>query len=566
MSAMKRLVFPAALLAAWLGVSAPSFGTPVDQKPAGAGSKPRAATSVRAVPTLVVILVVDQMRADYIDRYGDSWNAGFRRLMTQGAWFTRAAYPYAATVTCVGHSTIATGSLPPTHGIVGNSWYDRASGEVVPCAADPDTRLVRYGEGPDKAGSSARRLLVPNLADELRIQMARAPRVVTFSLKNYTASMMAGQRPDAATWFDGDSGQWVTSTAFTPSPVPWLSRVVHQRRIEAAIGDTWLRLLAPGQYQHEDDGKGEKGVAQWTASFPHPLAGTPGQADAAFYEAWAGSPFSDAYLAQLGISAIDELKLGQGEGTDYLAISFSALDMVGHDFGPRSHEVQDVLARLDRSVGQLIAHLDRRVPGRYVLALTADHGVAPIPEQTAAQGVPAGRVPAADLAGRVEKVLGGLFGPGKQVARTVGNEVIFAPGVLDKLRANPAAVRALKDAVREVPGVAGAYLGDELENLPANTENRLARAAAAGYYPGRSGDLIVFLRPYWLFGSGTTGTSHGSPYGYDQRVALFLMGQGIKAGRFAGDAGPMDIAPTLAHLVGVTLASADGRVLTEALR
>lgn len=563
---MKRLAVLGCLLAVLLTASTSSFAVPAGQKPADSRQAAPAATPARAVPKLVVILVVDQMRADYIDKYGDTWTAGFRRMMTQGAWFHRAAYPYAATVTCVGHSTIATGSLPPTHGIVGNSWYDRASGETVACAADPETRLVRYGDGPDKAGSSARRLLVPNLADEMRLQMARAPRVVTFSLKNYTASMMAGRRPDAATWFDGDTGQWVTSTAFTPAPVPWLAQVVGQRKVDAALGDTWQRLLPPGRYRNEDDGKGEKGAAQWTTSFPHPLAGKEGQADESFYEAWAGSPFSDAALAQLGIAAVDELKLGQGAGTDYLAISFSALDMVGHDFGPRSHEVQDVLARLDRAVGQLLAHLDRRVPGRYVLALTADHGVAPIPEQTAAEGVPAGRLPSADLIARIEQALQGLLGPGEHVVRMVGNEVIFAPGVLDKLRANPVAVRALKDAVRQVPGVAAAYLGDELESLPASTEDRLARAAAAGYHPGRSGDLIVFLRPYWLFGSGTTGTGHGTPYGYDQRVPLFLLGQGIKAGRFDAAAGPMDIAPTLAHLIGVTLSSADGRVLTEALR
>lgn len=559
---MKRLAVLPCLLAALLAVSTSSTAAPGGQK---AASSPETPTT-RAVPRLVVILVVDQMRADYIDRYGDTWTGGLRRLMNQGAWFKRAAYPYAATVTCVGHSTIATGSLPPTHGIVGNSWYDRASGQTVACAADPDTHLVRYGEGPDAAGSSARRLLVPNLADEMRLQMSRAPRVVTFSLKNYTASMMAGRRPDAATWFDSDKGQWVTSTAFAQAPVPWLARVIAERKVDAAAGDTWQRLLPPARYRNEDDGKGEQGVEQWTASFPHPLAGKEGKADASFYEAWAGSPFSDAYLAQLGMAAVDELKLGQGPGTDYLGISFSALDMVGHDFGPRSHEVQDVLARLDRSLGQLFAHLDRRVPGGYVLALTADHGVAPIPEQTAALGVPAGRVPGADLVARIEKTLEGLLGAGKHVARTVGNEVIFAPGVLDKLRANPIAVRALKNAVREVPGVAAAYLGDELESLPANADDRLARAAAAGYYPGRSGDLIVFLKPYWLFGSGTTGTSHGSPYGYDQRVPLFLIGQGIKAGRLESAAGPMDIAPTLAHLVGVTLSSADGRVLTEALR
>ena len=562
---MKRLALSWGVIAAVLAASAPSLAVPADQKPAT--RPPAASVPARPAPKLVVILVVDQMRADYIDRYGDTWTAGFRRLMDQGAWFQRAAYPYAATVTCVGHSTVSTGALPPAHGIVGNSWFDRASGQTVACAADPSTRIVRYGEGPDRTASSARRLLVPTLADELRIQMPRAPRVVTFSLKDYTASMLGGQRPDAATWWDSSAGQWVTSTAFSSAPLPWLARVIGEHPVDAAVGEAWQKLLPPNRYRNEDEGKGEKGPAQWTASFPHVLAARAGQADEAFHDAWASSPFSDAYLAQLGMSAIDELKLGQGEGTDYLAISFSALDLVGHDFGPRSHEVQDVLARLDRTLGALLDHLDRRVPERYVVALTADHGVAPIPEQVEAQGLPAGRVPSANVVAAAEQVLEGLLGPGTHVTRMVGGELIFEPGVLDKLRANAIAVRAVKDALRAVPGVAAAYFGDELElDAGGASRDRLEQAAAAGYRRGRSGDLVVFLRPYWLFGSGSTGTGHGSPYGYDQRVPVFLLGQGVKAGLYQAPVAPVDIAPTLARLCGITLASAEGRVLSEALR
>lgn len=557
---MKRLLVFASVLGL---LASPVALSPVVARQESASTR-SAAAAPAARPALVVILVVDQMRADYIDKYGDNWTGGFRRLLNQGAWFRQAAYPYAATVTCVGHATISTGALPQTHGIVNNSWYDRASGETVACAADPSTRLVRYGEGPEKTGTSTHRLLVPTFADELRLQMPHAPRVVTFSLKNYTATMLAGQRPDAATWFDGETGQWVTSTAFAQAPLPWLSRVASDRKAEKALGETWQRLLPPDGYRHEDDGLGEEGVDHWTTCFPHRLAATPGKADKAFFDAWVSSPFSDEALTELGMAAIDELKLGQGEGTDLLAISFTALDAVGHDFGPRSHEVQDLLARLDRTLDRLIDHLERRVPGRYVLALTADHGVAPIPEQTAALGSRAGRLPGKELLSTMEKALEQLFGPGKHVVRLVGNDVILAPGVMEKLRANPAAARALKDAIRERPEVAAVYFGDELRTLTLEGD-RLARAAAAGYRPGRSGDLVLFLRPYWLYGSGKTGTSHGMPYAYDQRVPLLLYGQGIKAGRFDSPAGPMDIAPTLAHLVGVTLGAADGRVLSEAL-
>ncbi|MBP7571943.1 MAG: alkaline phosphatase family protein, partial [Acidobacteria bacterium] len=172
---MKRLFLFSCLLG--LLASPVASSPPVAGRQEPVSTRPAAAVPA-ARPALVVILVVDQMRADYIDQYGDTWTGGFRRLMNQGAWFTQAAFPYSATVTCVGHATIATGSLPHTHGIVGNSWYDRASGETVPCAADPSTRLGRYGEAPDKTGFRAHRLLVPTLADELRVQMPHAPRVV----------------------------------------------------------------------------------------------------------------------------------------------------------------------------------------------------------------------------------------------------------------------------------------------------------------------------------------------------------------------------------------------------
>ncbi len=549
---MKRAVLIPSLLVALVAASAPSFA----QAPAPA----------RAVPKLVVILVVDQMRADYVTTYGDRWTGGLRRLTDEGAWFRKAAYPYGATVTCVGHSTIATGSLPSTHGIVGNSWFDREAGEVVQCASDPHTQVVPYGEGPASAGHSTRNLMTSTLPDEMRLQMASPPRVVTVSLKTYTASVLAGRRPDAAIWLDGSTGQWVASTAFSAEPLPWLARVIGRQKLDALAGEVWRKALPADAYSHEDDGVGERPLSHWTTTFPHPLSANGEKPGEAFLSAWQTSPFSDARLAQLAIGAVDELKLGQGDGTDYLAISFTALDSVGHRFGPRSHEVQDLLAHLDETIGTLLTHLDKTLAGRYVLALTADHGVAPIPEQVVAQGLRGGRFPSAGLVERVEKALQRPLGAGEHVANFSGNDLTFKPGVWERLRANPEALRSVMDAIREVPAVAAAFHRDELDGVTALPEDPLAKAAAAGYYRGRSGDIIVYLRPYWLYGSGTNGTSHGSPYAYDQGVPLILFGEGIKPGVYFSQAAPVDIAPTFAALCGITLPAADGRVLAEALR
>ncbi len=514
------------------------------------------------------------MRADYVEKFGSTWTGGLHRLMTEGAWFREAAYPYLTTVTCAGHSTVVTGSLPATHGIISNNWYERETGKTVNCVADPDEKLVAYSGQPVVGGTSTKYLRVPTLPDELRAQMSVPPHVVTISLKDYTATTMAGRRADAATWFNPGAHSWITTTAFTKTPVPFIADFIKAHPIEDEFGKTWAKLLPESAYLYPDDAASED-TDVWTRTFPHVLTGKsdkpdPARPDAAFYVQWDTSPFSDAYLGQMAECAVDALKLGQGAGTDYLAVSFSALDMVGHDFGPRSQEVQDVLARLDRTLGALLAHLDNSVgKSNYVLALTGDHGVAPIPEQMVAMGLPAGRVLLQDVMTCANKALEETMGQGApQVARIVYNDLYFAPGDWQKIAAKPEAVRAVMEAIRSVPGMARVFRGDELANPSATAEDRIERAALWSYFAGRSGDLIIVPRPYWLYsGSPTivTGTGHGGPYDYDQRVPLLLMGQGIQTGQYLGAAGPMDIAPTLAFLCGITLPAADGRVLNEAL-
>jgi predicted AlkP superfamily pyrophosphatase or phosphodiesterase len=510
--------------------------------------------------------VVDQFRADYVEQYGGQWTSGLRRLMSDGAWFRAAAYRHMAAMTCVGHSNIVTGAYPATHGVTANSWWDRTAGQSRGCVVDAEQKLVTYAGDTKGSGTSALNLMAPALPDEMRLHLPVAPRVVTLSLKDYTATMLAGHRADAATWFDSEAHGWVTSTAFTVAPVPFVQTFVAANPIDCELTTTWSKLLPDIAYLHEDDGAGEKGAPQWTSTFPHPLKPANGTADGQFFEAWQSSPLSDTYLVKMAEAAVDSLKLGQGEGTDYLAISFSALDLVGHDFGPRSHEVQDLLARLDRTLGLLFDHLDRRVgPDRYVVALTADHGVAPIPEQARAAGLSGGRLASADLLARINKALEPALGPGSHVARLSYTDLYFQPGVWDKLRANPDAMRAALDAARSMPGIARVLRADELEHRK-DSPDRIERAAALNYFPGRSGDLIVVPRPYFFFSSGTTGTSHGSPYDYDQRVPLFLLGQGVRKGQYLSDASPIDIAPTLAWLCGITMSAADGRVLVEAIR
>jgi hypothetical protein len=435
----------------------------------------------------------------------------------------------------------------------------------VACTDDPSKPLIGY-QAPVRGGNSTWRLQVPTFADELSAQTTPRPRAVTVSLKERTAMTMAGRQADAATWLNASGKTWVTTTEYTSKPVPFVERFTTANPVEAELSGTWTLTLPTSAYSFTDDAPGEAPLSGWTRTFPHPLkVGTSGS-----FAAWDESPFSDAYLGRMAEAAVDDFQLGRGEGIDFLAVSFSALDLVGHDFGPRSFEVQDVLVRLDQTVGHLLAHLDEQVgPGNYVVALTADHGVAPIPEQVKEEGEDAGRVLAGDILHAAERSLVSRLGTDASAGRFSGTDIYLPSATLEKLTVNRVAIDAVLGAIRRVPGIAQAYWTPD---LPAALQSgdRLRRAAALNFYPGRSGDIMVIPKPNWSLTSspptmGVGGTTHGTPYPYDQRVPVLLMGAGIRQGQYKRAITPADIAPTFAVLCGITMSHADGKPLTEAL-
>jgi predicted AlkP superfamily pyrophosphatase or phosphodiesterase len=504
-------------------------------------------------PRLIVTLVVDQLRADYLRTYSKHWQSGFRTLIEQGMVFENARYPYLITVTCAGHATIGTGALPHRHGMMNNTWWQRTERRLTGCTDDPATTDVSYGR-PTRLGNSARHLLAPTLADELRKQKPGA-RVVSLSMKARSAIMLAGQAADAIVWFDDPSGSWATSKAFASGPVPAVRDFLKRAPYENDLGRVWTLSGTPDSYLNRDAGVGERPMAGWNGLFPHPINGRRG-ADEQFFALWQATPLADAYLGRLASWLVDSLELGQRNDTDFLGVSFSVLDDVGHAFGPESREIEDVLRQLDATLGALIAHLDAKV-GRanYVLALSADHGVAPMP-------VPprGGRIATEDVRERVEDELRttwGTLAKGAYVDAVNFTDVYFAAGVFDRLRADASVMQRVIESVEDIAGVARVLRTDQLSG---NSQDALVRSAALSYVTGRSGDLLVIPRENWFLAPrAVIGTTHGSAYEYDTHVPVIFLGGGIAPGSSSVNVTPADIAPTLAGLAGVTLPMAEGR-------
>lgn len=503
------------------------------------------------------------MRADYVDRFRDDWTGGLKRLLTDGAWFSNAAYPYLGTYTCPGHATVSTGAFPHLHGIMQNTWWDRTKRRTVACTDDDAVTTLQYPGGTEP-GASAARLLLPTFADQLRAERANT-RIATVALKARSAIMLAGHGGGAVTWMDETYDHWETSTAFTAQRVPAVQALLAANPIDADFGRTWDRRLPPERYTTPDEGDGESPPRGWTAAFPHVLNGDHDQMpDRDFRGQWARSPFADAYVGKFAASLAESLQLGRGEGTDFLGISFSTPDLVGHAFGPRSQEVQDIYAQLDVTIGSLLERLDTLVGrNRYVVALTADHGVSLVPDKAAMSRQDSGRVSTARIAEQLERAAqAATAGSGSSIARVNGSDVYFTDHSTEQFAKMPAALNAVVAALESQPGIARVFRPEQLR-AGANSADPLLRAAALSYVPRVSGDLVFALKPGWV--SVASGTTHGTANVDDQRVPVILMGPGVRPGVYRDAVTPADIAPTLASLVGITLPRTEGRPLNAAL-
>jgi len=478
-------------------------------------------------PRLVLAIVIDQFRYDYTTRFQDEYKGGLGRLLTRGAVFTNARLDHFPSLTAVGHSTFLSGATPSISGIVGNSWYDRDSGKPVTSVSDSTVRLVGGGSG---TGSSPRRLLVSTLGDELKIASAGRSRVFGISFKDRAAILLAGHSADAAIWFDGVTGHFVTSTYYLSDLPSW----VRQFNVGAA-----------DQYRG----------AEWLG---HKLP-----SDDKAYAELAKTPLANELIESFAERALEAEKLGKGPATDLLAVSFSGNDYVGHAYGFESPEAHDISLRTDLLLDRLFRRVDALVGMQNVLVvLTADHGIAPTPEAEAARRMPGGRLSFRPFLDAVQEALTKKVGEGKWVVG-IGDESIYLNrALIDEKNLDRAAVAGIaREAVSALPHVFRVFTYDQLiggKVLP----DAVGRMMINGFNERRAADLIVVLDPYWMFAD--SGATHGSPFGYDTHVPIIFMGPGIRAGRYDGPVVMNDIAPTLATMLRIETPSGSvGRVLSE---
>jgi predicted AlkP superfamily pyrophosphatase or phosphodiesterase len=518
--------------------------------------------SLAESPKLVVAILVDQLRYDYLERFKEQFGkGGFRLLMEEGAFLTFAQYNYCPTVTGPGHASFLSGAPPSVHGIIGNDWFDKRSGKNLNCVADPDVEGV--GATGIVGKRSPRNFTGSNLADELRLRYRS--KVVGISLKDRGAILPAGKKPSGAYWFDSHSGNFITSTYYMAELPKWVE-AFNERRVPASyIDQTWKRLLPESSYQWADALPGEGAtLADRSKTFDHTIRLSAAEG----FENIVPTPFGNQLLAEFAEAAIDGEHLGSGPHPDLLTLSFSSPDAAGHIFGPYSQEIQDIVLRLDQQLAAFFARLDRKIGlANVTIVLTADHGVAPAPEFAASQGLDGKRVDMTTLLGGLFAVLEKQFGTGRFfLSPKIHDGAIYFDHAA--LRERGIAAEALSAAIRDWALETGYFQAafTRAQLLDGRAPGALGQLVLNGFHPERSGDVILVQKPFHLTGSALAGTTHGSPYAYDTHIPVLFFGAGFKPGRYADRFSITDIAATLSAALQLTEPSGNvGSPMTKIL-
>lgn len=518
-----------------------------------------------ARPKLVVGIVIDQMRWDYLYRYYERYAAtgGFKRFLNQGYSCENTLIPYIPTITACGHTAIYSGSVPSIHGITGNGWYDKLLRRSVYCTEDKTVKGV--GSTGVNGEMSPRNMLVTTICDELRLATNFQSKAIGVAFKDRGGILPAGHSANAAYWYDGATGNWITSTYYMNDLPAWVKSLNDKKMVDQYYRQNWSTLYPIETYvQSSSDEKPyeSKPFGVDLKSFPYKLEQFAGKN----YGAIATSPYGNTFTVEMAKAAIENEKLGTDAITDILAVSFSTPDYVGHSFGPNSIEIEDIYLRLDKDLGNFFNYLDGKIgKGQYLVFLSADHAVAHVPGFLKENKIPAGTISSTQIMNRLNPLLKEKFGASELIVSMYNYQVHLNHPVMDSLKLNKSDIKKwIIDSLMTTPGVSQALDLATLGTLPLN--EKIRAMIGNGYYPNRNGDIQILFLPQWIDGA-AAGTTHGSWSPYDAHIPLLWYGWKIKPGKLYRETHMTDIAPTLAAMLHIQMPSGNvGEVIHELLQ
>jgi predicted AlkP superfamily pyrophosphatase or phosphodiesterase len=514
-------------------------------------------------PKLVVGIVVDQMRWDFLYRYNERYaqTGGFKRLLSRGFSCDNTFIPYAPTVTACGHACIYTGSVPSINGITGNYWWDNQLNRGVYCTED--SSVITVGSNTALGLQSPRNLLTTTICDELQLATNFRSKVVGVALKDRGSILPAGHTANAAYWYDSKTGDWITSSYYMKDLPEWVKKFNAQKLVDKYYKEGWNTLYPISTYTQSTTPEKRYDTKPFGAEakgFPYNLSKFAGTN----YGSVSATPFGNTLTAELAKAAVMNEQLGTDAITDFLAISFSSPDYVGHSFGPNSVEVEDIYLRLDKELGEFLNFLDSNVgKDQYLVFLSADHGAAHVSAFAKDHNIPAGNIDFNAVVDKMNASLKEKFGKDTLVLDISNYQVIFNLNVIESsaLKLNEIKSRSI-DYLSKLDGVARVFDINDLNKIPLNAKVR--ERLANGYYPNRGGQIQLILHPQWIEGFANGGTSHGLWNPYDAHIPLLWYGWGIKAGKTNRELYMTDIAPTLAALLHIQMPNGSvGNVIKE---
>ncbi|MEY3590254.1 MAG: hypothetical protein RLZZ466_774 [Bacteroidota bacterium] len=514
-------------------------------------------------PKLVVGMVLDQMRWDYLYRYFDRFadKGGFKRLLKEGNSCENTLIPYTPSVTACGHSVVYTGSAPSITGITGNAWWDRDNNRTMYCTEDKNMSTV--GSSSPQGKMSPKNMLVTTVADELRLATNFKSKVVGVAIKDRGAILPAGHSANAAYWYDNSVGKWISSTYYMQTLPAWAVDFNNKNLTDSYYEKGWSLLYDSSTYLQSTADNKPYEAKPFGNNFPYDLKKYIGKD----YGKVNTTYFGNELTFEFAKSALQGEQLGKDGITDFLAVSFSSPDYIGHSFGPNSIEAEDAMLRFDLSLGAFLDYLDQVVgKNQYVLFLTADHGAAHIPEFMQENKLPGGRVYTGKLMDRLNASLQRIYNIKKIILSDDNYQYSLDHAKLDSAGIPSAdIINWLKKELATEPGIDRVFALNELNTVPLPASIR--KAINLGYHPRRSGDVQVIFKPGFIDASNTTGTTHGLWNPYDTHIPLLWYGWGIKKGKTYRETTMSDIAPTLSSLLKIQMPSGNiGTTISEVLK